>query len=250
MPEMISVSIRSPTITASEEWRPSSRRPGAHHQRIGLAAEVGLRPRGHLDGRHQRPAGGGDAIFNGAGQIGVCADELCPLHHQIGGLGQGIQGIRLALAHDHIVRVHIVHGDPGIIQGIEQPRFANGVHRAARCLLLQESSRGQGAGVKMLLRHIQPHASQLLLKFSGGGAAVVGQKQKFLLLPVEPVDELRNPGQDTVAVVDHAIHIADKTFLLFKLNHTRSLLSYQTFFYIFIILPLSGEEQQFLVSCL
>ena len=90
---------------------------GTHHQRIGLAAEVRLSARGHLDGRDQRAAGGGNAVFNGAGHVGVGADELGALHHQIGGLGQRIQRIGAALAHHHIVGVHVVHGDARIYNG-------------------------------------------------------------------------------------------------------------------------------------
>ena len=191
---------------------------GAHHQRIGLAAEVRLLAGGHLDGCDQRPAGRSDAVFDGTGHIGVGADELRPLHHQIGGLGQGVQRIAAPLAHHHIVRVHVVHGDPRVIQGVQQSRLADGEHRAPRCLLLQEGRRGQRAGVEVLLRHVQPHTGQLLVQLTGRIAAVVGQKEILLVLVMEPLDELRHTRQDPVAVIDDAVHIADKAFFCVEIQ--------------------------------
>ena len=46
-----------------------------HHQRIGLADVVGLLPRGQLNGGHQGPTGGHDALLGGAGQVAVGANE-------------------------------------------------------------------------------------------------------------------------------------------------------------------------------
>ena len=70
----------------------------------------------------------------------------------------------------------------------------------------------------MLLRHIQAHPCQLLIQLSGGIAAVIGKEQIFLLFFVQPIDELGHPGQDFVAVIDHAVHIADEAFLFVKID--------------------------------
>ena len=64
----------------------------------------------------------------------------------------------------------------------------------------------------MLLRHVEPHTPELLVQLARGHAAVIGQKQVFLVRVLQPVDELRRAGQDVVAVVDDAVHVADKAF--------------------------------------
>ena len=189
----------------------------AHHQGIGLAAEIGLLARGHLNGGDKRPAGGGNTVFDGAGHIGIGADELGPGHDQVGGLGKSIQRVGAPLPYHYIVGVYIVHGQPRVIQGIEQARLTDGEHGAARSLFLEKRRRGQGAGVEMLLRHIQSHAGQLLIQLPGRIAAVIGEEEIFLLLLVEPLDKLGHPGQDTVAVIDHTVHITDETLFFVEI---------------------------------
>ena len=96
---------------------------------------------------------------------------------------------------------------------MEQSRLADGEHGAARRLLLQECRRGQGAGIEVLLRHVKPHPGQLLVQLTGRIAAVVGQEQVLLVLVMQPLDELRHTGQNAVAVIDHAVHVADEAVL-------------------------------------
>ena len=192
--------------------------PCPHHQRIGLAAEVGLLARCHLNRCDEGTAGRGDAVFNGAGDIGVGTDELGPLHHQICGFREGVKRITASLAYHHIVGVHIVHGDACVIEGVEQSRLADGKHGAARCLLPQEGGGGQCTGIEVLLRHIKAHAGQLLVQLPGRIAAVVGKKEIFLVLIMQPLNELRHPRQNAVAVVDDAVHIADEAFFLVKID--------------------------------
>ena len=153
-----------------------------------------------------------------ARQAGVGADELGALHHQIGGLGQRIQRIGAALTHHHIIGVHVVHGDACVVEGVEQTRLADGEHGAARRLLLQEGGGGQRTGVEMLLRHVQSHPCQLLVQLPGRVAAVVGEKEILLVLLVQPVDELRHARQNTIAVVDHTVHIADEALFLVEID--------------------------------
>ena len=109
---------------------------GAHHQRVGFAAEVSLGASGHLDGGNQRTAGRRDAVFDRAGDVGVGADQLGALQHQVGGLGQGVQRIGAPFADNDIVGVDVVHGDARVIQSVEQAGLADGKDRAARRLLL------------------------------------------------------------------------------------------------------------------
>ena len=191
---------------------------GAHHQGVGLAAEVGLLASGHLNGGDEGPAGGGDAVFNGAGDIGVGADELGPRHHQVRGLGKGVQGVGPPLPHHHVLRVHVIHGDAGVVEGVEEARLADGEDGAAGSLVPEEGRRGESAGVEVLLRDIQPHAGQLLLELPGGIAAVVGEEEVLLPLRLEPLDELRHAGEDAVAMVDDTVHIADEALFGVEIN--------------------------------
>ena len=44
---------------------------------------------------------------------------------------------------------------------------------------------------------------------------------------MEPLEELRNAGQNLIAVIDHAVHVADKALFLLKINgiHSHFLIS-------------------------
>ena len=192
---------------------------GAHHQGVGLAAEICLCPGGHLNGGHQRPASGGEPVLNGTGDVGVGPDELRAAQHQIDGFCQRVEGIGAPLSHHHIIGIHVIHGHPRVIQGVEQPGLANRKYRAAGSLLLQKRCGGQGAGVEVLLRHVQAHAGQLLVKLPRRRAAVVGQEQVVLVLLMEPADKFLHPRQNSVAVVDHAVHIADKALFLVEIEY-------------------------------
>ena len=197
--------------------------PRAHHQRIGLAAEVRLRARRHLDGRDKRAAGRRDTVFDGAGNVGICADELRALEDEIRRLRQRIERIRPPLPHDHIVGVHIVHRDARVVERVQKPRLADGKDRAARRLIAQEGRRRKRARIEVLLRHVKPQAFKLLVQFARRIAAVVRQEEVFLVLIVQPLDKLRHPRQHAVAVVDDAVHIADKAFFLVKVDHVVSI---------------------------
>ena len=90
---------------------------------------------------------------------------------------------------------------------------------APRGLAVQEVRRGQGAGIKVGLVHIQPHPGQLLLELLGGVLAGVGEEQVIFLLLRQPLDEFPHARQDLVPVVDHAVHVADEALLLSQLFH-------------------------------
>ena len=68
------------------------------------------------------------------------------------------------------------------------------------------------------VEHIKAHAGQLLVQLPGRIAAVVGKKEIFLVLIMQPLNELRHPRQNAVAVVDDAVHIADEAFFLVKID--------------------------------
>ena len=193
---------------------------GAHHERVRLAAEICLLAGGDLHGRCERAARGGDALVRRTAGVGIRADELCAREHEIRRLRECVERIRPCLADDDIVGIDVVHGDAAVIERVEQPCLAEGVHRAAGRLIGQKGRRGQCAGVKMLLRHIESHALKLLAQLARGHAAVVGQKQVFLVLVLQPVDKLRRAGQDVIAVVDDTVHVAQETLFGVKIDHT------------------------------
>ena len=193
--------------------------PGAHHQRVRLAAEVGLLAGGHLDGRDERAARRGDAVFDGAGKVGVRADELCARKHEIRRLRERVERIVPPLADDHIIGVHVVHRDARVIERVQKARLADDVGRAARRLVTDERRRCERARIKPRLRHVQPHAGELLLELERRAAAVVRKKEIFLTGALQPVDKLRHAGENFVAVIDHAVHIADIAFFVIKIQH-------------------------------
>ena len=191
---------------------------GAHHERIRLAAKIGLPAGGHLNRCHQCTAGRRDPIFNRSRDIGVCTDQLRAVHDEIRGLRQGIQRIGAALAHHHIVRIHVIHGDAGVIERIQKSGLADGEDRAARRLVFQKRSRRQGAGIEVLLRDIQSHPRELLVQLPRRIAAVVCKEEILLMLVLQPLDELMHARKNLISVVDHAIHIAYKSLDFVKLN--------------------------------
>lgn len=194
---------------------------GAHHEPgVRLAAEICLLSGGDLHRRSKRAARGGDALVRRAAGVGIRADELCAREHEIRRLRECVERIRPRLADDDIVGIDVVHGDAAVIERVEQSRLAEGVYRAAGRLIGQKGRRGQCAGVKMLLRHIESHALELLAQLARGHAAVVGQKQVFLVLVLQPVDKLRRAGQDVIAVVDDTVHVAQEALFGVKIDHT------------------------------
>ena len=67
-------------------------------------------------------------------------------------------------------------------------------------------------------RYIQSHPGKFLIQLLRRIAAVVGQKQIFFFLLMEPLNKLRHPRQNLITVIDHTIHIADKTCFFIKID--------------------------------
>ena len=68
--------------------------------------------------------------------------------------------------------------------------------------------------------NIEAHARELLVQLARRVAAVVREKEIFLVLLMQPLDELRHARQDAVAVVDDAIHIADEALFLVEIDRS------------------------------
>ena len=145
------------------------------------------------------------------------AYQLCALDHEIRRLGQRIERVRATLSDNDIVGVDIVHSDARIVERVEQPRLTDNERRAAGCLIAQESRRCERARIEMPLGHVEPHACELLIQFAWGIAAVICQKQIFLLLLVKPVEKLSHTGQNLIAVIYNSVHIADEAFFRVKI---------------------------------
>ena len=185
---------------------------GAHHQGVGLAYVVGLAARCDLDGGAEGAAGGGDALLLGVGEVGVGGDEFGTVLHQAHGLADVVPVVGESLAHHYVVGIYVVVGEPLVVEGVEKPRLADGVDAATGQLVREEFGGGQRAGVEVILAYVQPHAQQFHVQFLGGFAAAVGEEQKLLAFVLHPADELFDAGQQFVAVVDDAVHIAYKVF--------------------------------------
>lgn len=165
-----------------------------HHQGIWLADVIGGLARGQLDGGDQGAAGGDQALLRGAGQVAVGANEPGTVLDEAHGPADVLIGVTQGLAHDDIVRGHIVKGDALLIQGVEQARLPDDEGSGPGHLVGNEFGGGQGAGVKMLFIDVQAHAGELGLQFPLGLAAVVGEEEEFLVFLLEPGDKFLHAG--------------------------------------------------------
>ena len=105
------------------------------------------------------------------------------------------------------------------MQRHDEPCAADDVRAASGRLRAYEARGGKGARVEMTLVHLKPHAPQLLLKLLGRALGGIGEEEKVLVLTVQPIDEFFHSGQQPVAVIYHAVHIADETFFASELFH-------------------------------
>ena len=86
------------------------------------------------------------------------------------------------------------------------------ISAASRSLALQELGSCKCTGIKMFFPNIQSHTEKLLVKFSRGTTACVGKEQKALIFSLKPFHKFLYSVKKFVSVVDHTIHIADKSF--------------------------------------
>jgi hypothetical protein len=74
----------------------------------------------------------------------------------------------------------------------------------------QERGRREGTGVEMIFAHVEAEAFEFVVEVAWGAFAAIGEEEEFLLFRVEPIDKFNDARQKLVAVIDHAIHVADK----------------------------------------
>ena len=189
---------------------------GTHHQRVRLADIVRGLAGGQLDRRNQCAACRNNALLGRAGQIGVGGDQARALVDQINGLEDGLIVVGVGLARNNVIRVHIIHHDARLVQRTNQTGRADHIRGCVRLLAGDKLCRSQRGSVEMLLTDLQTHAGQLLLQLERRTLGGVGQKEEALVLTLQPVYKFRYTGQQTVAVIDNTVHIADEAFLLSK----------------------------------
>ena len=70
----------------------------------------------------------------------------------------------------------------------------------------------------MVFGHGKSHPRQFLLELLGSFITAVGEEQVLFIFLLEPFDKFLYTGEQFVAVIDHAIHVADKTFFCIEIN--------------------------------
>ena len=121
--------------------------------------------------------------------------------------------------HHHIIRVHIVHIDVFVVESLGQRRLTNDIGGAARLLAGEEGRGGHGTGVEVVGSDLQAHPLQLHTQLLRGLFRAVGEEDELLVVLKKPADEFVNTGQDLVAVIDHAVHVADKAIFFQNVFH-------------------------------
>ena len=190
--------------------------PGAHHERVRFADVVCLLAGRKLDGSQKRAAGGSDTVLGGTRQVVVRADELCAVVDETYRLGYHLKAVASVLADDHIVGVHVVVGDAHVIECVLNAVLAHYECRASGRLTVQKLRCRKRTGVEVRFVNVKSESAQLLLKLTRRILPRVGQKKKFLVVFLQPTEKFLHAGQKTVAVIDNAVHVADKALFLKK----------------------------------
>ena len=179
----------------------------AHHDRVWLSHEVGFCTAGQLDGRNQRAGTRGEVLTQLVRQVRVGANKFGPVPDEPYAAVDFFIVVGTAFSHHHVVRVDFVHGEIGIIQGVDEPGLADDIGTAVGTLGCQEAGCGKRAGVKMGHRHLDAEAVEFFLELTRVLLAAVGQKQKFFifLIPAQRAGifrshyvkdrKIRRPGQ-------------------------------------------------------
>ena len=205
--------------------------PCPHHQGVRLSDKIGLFAGRELNRRNQRAAGGCNTALGRPGQIIVRADQLGARVDKAYRLGDLIQIIGRGLSDHHIVRIHIVIGDALVVERIQNTVLADHIGRAAGRLPIQKVCGRERTCVKVRLIDLKPHALQFLLQLLRRVLARICEKQKVLVLAKHPLHKFPHARQNPVAVINHAVHVADKSLFIpqcclhnnsFPYNNTRA----------------------------
>jgi len=147
-----------------------------HNQRIRLADEIGLTTRGKLNRGNQRPAGGNDPLFAGAGNIGISTDESGSAENATYGGFDFVVGIISCFTENDVIGIFAVELHTPILQSLQQTIFTNRINFGTRGLILQKTGGGDGAGHKVVRPDRDTHGGQTVRKLLRGPLGTVGQK--------------------------------------------------------------------------
>ena len=189
---------------------------GTHHQRVRLADIVCGLAGSQLNRRNQCAACRNNALLGRAGQIGVGRDQARALVDQIDRLENGLIVVGVGFTRDNVIRVNIVHHDARLVQRTNQTGRTDNIRRCVRLLAGDKLRGSQRGSVEMLLADLQTHAGQLLLQLKRRTLGGVGQEKEALVFTLQPVYKFRYTGQQTVAVIDNTVHIANEALLVAK----------------------------------
>lgn len=117
-----------------------------------------------LDRRDERARRGDYSLLGRTRHIAVCADQTRAVLHESDRVKYVLVVVVHGFADDHIIGIHVVHGDADIIECLYKSGRADNVRRASGRLLRHEFRGGERRCIEMLLAHGQSHALKLLLK--------------------------------------------------------------------------------------
>ena len=72
----------------------------------------------------------------------------------------------------------------------------------------------------MIDADVDAHARELVVEVLGRFVARIGEEEELLPVRFEPFDEFLGAGEQTVPMVDDAVHVADEAAFAAKLFHT------------------------------
>lgn len=70
-----------------------------------------------------------------------------------------------------------------------------------------------------IFANLNAHAPQLLAQFAGRTFTAVGQKQILLVIGLQPGDKLMDSWQHVVAMIKHAVHVANESLFFSNFIH-------------------------------
>ena len=213
MPATMSVSIRSPMMTVSWEVPPQEVDARPHHQRIGLADVVGLLPRPSSGaGGPRRGATGRSAR---AGQVAVGANEPGAFFERTAPPGRYCHRYSCwTPPRSHSLGETSSKVMPCSYRALSRPGSPMTKARAPRHLGGNKLGGGQGTGVKCFSSMSNPIRESLACSSRWVFPLLLVKNRKSFFFPLQPVHKFPDPGQQTVAVVDHAIHVTDESLFI------------------------------------
>ncbi len=217
-PISMSVSSRSPTISASSADTPAWWAISSPDHCGGLADEERLALRRGGDRRHDAAAAGDHVSLHRVGGVAVGGDELRPAEHCLLRLEQLAIGELPVHAHHHIVDGPLPgpphHSQPRRLQLRRQPPLANHEHRGFRLAVerpdIAEVTAGQGGGGDdMLGIGLDSEAREQVDVALPAAGGVIREVVGLVPALPEPFRGLLRAGDGGLPPIDHSIEVED-----------------------------------------